>query len=66
MTFARSIADQDGPVVADAFYEYLFRHGPSTFPDTTEAARALHIAIAKLRSRGVSFMRWVPFIHLGS
>lgn len=34
-------------------------------PDITQAARALHLAVAKLRSEGVSFARWVPFIHLG-
>jgi hypothetical protein len=67
---SRSISDDDGPKVADAFYEYLYRNKPSagedTFlPDTREAARALHVAIAKLRSEGVSFKRWVPFIHMG-
>ena len=30
-----------------------------------EAARALHLAVTKLRSENVSFARWVPFIHLG-
>ena len=34
-------------------------------PDTTQAARALHYAVTKLRSENVSFTRWVPFIHLG-
>ncbi|KAF8509622.1 CHAT domain-containing protein [Gautieria morchelliformis] len=65
-----SISDEDGPKVADAFYEYLYRKKPSavagTFqPDTREAAQALHVAIDKLRSEGVSFKRWVPFIHMG-
>ncbi|KAF8512786.1 CHAT domain-containing protein [Gautieria morchelliformis] len=66
-----TIFDEDGPKVADAFYEYLFRDNSSsnaedTFrPDTTQAARALHVAVAKLRAEGVSFKRWVPFIHLG-
>ncbi|KAF8512788.1 CHAT domain-containing protein [Gautieria morchelliformis] len=65
-----TISDEDGPKVADAFYEYLFRDNSSnaedTFPpDTTQAARALHVAVAKLRAEGVSFKRWVPFIHLG-
>jgi ABC-type sulfate transport system substrate-binding protein len=65
-----SISDEDGPKVADAFYKYLYRNKPSaaedTFrPDTREAARALHIAVANLRSEGVSFKRWVPFIHMG-
>ncbi|KAF8522391.1 CHAT domain-containing protein [Gautieria morchelliformis] len=66
-----SICDEDGPKVADAFYKYLYRKKPSTIadmfqPDTREAAQALHVAVDKLRSEGVSFKRWVPFIHMGS
>jgi hypothetical protein len=66
----RSIADPDGPIIADTFYANLFEsNGSITMdgfrPDTTQAARALHIAVAKLRSENVSFVRWVPFIHLG-
>ena len=62
------MCDEDGPKVADTFYENLFPAGADlqgTHPDTTEAARALHVAVAKLRGEGVSFGRWVPFIHLG-
>ncbi|KIM71166.1 hypothetical protein PILCRDRAFT_83064, partial [Piloderma croceum F 1598] len=60
----------DGPKVADSFYETLFKeHGSLTTdgsgPDITQAARALHLAVAKLRSENASFVRWVPFIHLG-
>ena len=66
----RSVSDADGPKIADTFYETLFeRNGSATKgfvrPDTTQAARALHLAVAKLRSEHVSFIRWVPFIHLG-
>ena len=65
----RSISDVDGPQIADTFYENLFKeHGSATDasePDTTGAARALHLAVAKLRSQNASFVRWVPFIHLG-
>ena len=63
--------DEDGPKVADTFYEKLFPAKSSAVdlqrghPDTTEAARALHVSVAKLRAEGVSFGRWVPFIHLG-
>jgi hypothetical protein len=65
----RSIADVDGPKIADTFYENLFKkHGAiitdASGPDTTQAAQALHLAVAKLRSENVSFVRWVPFIHL--
>ena len=65
--------DEDGPKVADTFYENLFPGNDSGVdlqcghPDTTEAARALHVSVAKLRAEGVPFGRWVPFIpsHLG-
>jgi len=65
LIIVRSIADPDGPTVADTFYESLFTGCSATGPDTTQAAQALHRAIAKLRSENVSFVRWVPFIHLG-
>lgn len=62
------MADRDGPTIADAFYEELFRGvdgGPTHLPDVTKSARALDISVKKLRSEGVEFRRWVPFIHLG-
>jgi tRNA threonylcarbamoyladenosine modification (KEOPS) complex Pcc1 subunit len=66
----RSIADADCPEVADTFYEHIFNENLSTgmiasSVDTTQAARALHLAVAKLRSEGASFIRWVPFVYLG-
>ncbi|TFK33698.1 CHAT domain-containing protein [Crucibulum laeve] len=58
-----SIADEDGPSVADAFYEHLLRdkHGRL---DTKKTAKALHIAVKSIRDKNVPFLRWVPFIHL--
>jgi len=67
-SFLRRIYDEDGPVVADAFYEELFRGAdgkPDVRPDITRSTLALHIAVDKLRSSGVPFHRWVPFIHMG-
>ena len=65
----RSICDVDGPEIMDTFYGNLFRAKNLTLTDTSldamQAARALHLAVAKLRAEGVSFVRWVPFIHLG-
>ena len=55
-------------MVADAFYEELFRSPddkPDARPDITRSALALHLAVSKLRSSGVAFHRWVPFIHMG-
>jgi len=66
--FFRRIYDDDGPVVADAFYEELFRSPddkPDARPDIARSALALHLAVSKLRSSGVAFHRWVPFIHMG-
>jgi len=68
-----SIRDSDGPKVADAFYGHLSSlstsatvNTPASALDTTHAAHALHIAVAKLRAEEkCSFRRWVPFIHLG-
>ncbi|KIM40921.1 hypothetical protein M413DRAFT_445696 [Hebeloma cylindrosporum] len=67
-----SMADEDGPKVANRFYSHLFRRSnasvdsntPQT-PDTTEAAQALHVAVNELRAEGCGFARWVTFIHLG-
>ena len=64
------MADEDGPVIADSFYEELFRGSdgkPGVEPDTTKSAQALHVAVQKLRfqKNGASFSRWIPFIHIG-
>ena len=62
------MADKDGPIIADAFYEELFRGPdakPALQPDTTKSAQALHDAVRKLRSQNASFCCWIPFIHIG-
>lgn len=65
-SYVRPIYDEDGPVVSDVFYGYLFSEGKDTLPDPTEAAYALHLAVKKLQAdRKVSFQRWIPFIHMG-
>ena len=60
--------DEDGPTIADGFYEDIFG-GPdgklSLEPDITRSAQSLHVSVKKLRSQKVSFKRWVPFIHMG-
>ncbi|THH12051.1 hypothetical protein EW146_g7828, partial [Bondarzewia mesenterica] len=63
-----SIYDEDGPKIVDSFYEYLFQDdagGQVASPDTTRAARALTLAVAKLRDQNAPFIRWVPFVHFG-
>ncbi|KAJ7265295.1 CHAT domain-containing protein [Mycena rebaudengoi] len=63
--------DDDGPKVADTFYEHLFKdYKPDADspvgPDLRKAAEALHFAVTKLRKeQGMSFKRWVPFVHYG-
>ncbi|KAG9083358.1 hypothetical protein FRC06_004576, partial [Ceratobasidium sp. 370] len=59
-----SISDEHAPTVAGKFYETLLEGG---VPDSREAAKALHKAVASLRETiGVDeFARWVPYIHNG-
>ncbi|KAF9002692.1 hypothetical protein BDQ17DRAFT_1242964, partial [Cyathus striatus] len=58
------IADMDGPIVANTFYEHLFKEDPKK-PNMDLAAEAVHLASAELRRQGVDFEHWVPFIYLG-
>ncbi|KAK0214568.1 CHAT domain-containing protein [Armillaria fumosa] len=61
-----SIRDVDAPLIADEVYSQLFEDGK---PDSGNAAIALHHAVQSLRKRVEhepdSFVRWVPFIHVG-
>ncbi len=61
-----SIRDVDAPLVADVVYFRLFEDRK---PDSGKAAVALHHAVQSLRKRVEkepdSFVRWVPFIHVG-
>ncbi|KAJ7766423.1 CHAT domain-containing protein [Mycena maculata] len=58
-----SMNDQDGPLVAEIFYAYLFRDGRQ--PKVDETAKALQMAVQELRARNVPYERWIPFIHMG-
>ncbi|KAJ7813576.1 CHAT domain-containing protein [Mycena leptocephala] len=63
--------DRDGPKIADTFYEHLFKNcdpnfNPPVLPDLKQAAKALHLAVAKLREEpNMPFRRWIPFVHYG-
>ncbi|KAG9126960.1 hypothetical protein FRC07_001259 [Ceratobasidium sp. 392] len=59
------IRDQDAPLVAERFYEYMLKDG---VPDSRKAARALHYAVGCLREKvGVdAYMHWAPYIHMGN
>jgi len=63
--------DLDGPKIADTFYEHLFKKcdpksNPPVLPDLKQAAKALHLAVEKLRKEpNTPFRCWVPFVHYG-
>ncbi|KAJ7896193.1 CHAT domain-containing protein [Mycena leptocephala] len=67
-----TMQDNDGPKIADTFYKHLFKDcdpnaNPPVLPDLAKAAEALHMAVAELRAEpGISFKRWVPFVHYGT
>ncbi|KAG9031801.1 hypothetical protein FRB95_002293 [Tulasnella sp. JGI-2019a] len=56
--------DQDGPVVSEYFYKYMFRNGLDVV-DCRDAAKAMVMGIRELRRRKVPLARWVNFIHYG-
>ncbi|KAJ6597491.1 CHAT domain-containing protein [Mycena vulgaris] len=58
-----SMDDADGPLVAEIFYSHLFGNGSQ--PQASDAAEALQLAVKQLKTRNVSYERWIPFIHLG-
>ena len=58
-----AMVDEDGPVVAGAFYSSLFGHGESR--KAPSAAHALHRAVNVLRRRNVPPSRWACFVHFG-
>ncbi|KAJ7272341.1 CHAT domain-containing protein, partial [Mycena rebaudengoi] len=58
-----SMMDEDGPAVAETVYSHLLGSGKR--PRASEAAKALQLAVRKMRDAGVPHERWVPFIHLG-
>jgi hypothetical protein len=61
----RSMGDIDGPVVAQCFYEELFREGNEQLhPD--DIPFALDAAVHKLWTSGLHpSSRWAPYVHYG-
>jgi CHAT domain-containing protein len=59
-----SINDADAPLIAATVYTHLLEGG---VPNSTKAAKALHIAVQSLRDKigEKNFVAWVPFIHMG-
>ncbi|KAJ7466495.1 CHAT domain-containing protein [Mycena latifolia] len=58
-----SMRDSDGPLVTEVVYGHLFRGGRR--PEAGEAAKALQLAVRKMRNAGIAHERWMPFIHMG-
>ncbi|KAG8977998.1 hypothetical protein FRB93_011414, partial [Tulasnella sp. JGI-2019a] len=59
-----AMADEDGPVMAEHFYKYMFRNGPEGV-DCRDAAKAMVMGIRELRKRKVPLARWINFVHYG-
>jgi tetratricopeptide (TPR) repeat protein/CHAT domain-containing protein len=59
-----AMVDDDGPVIAHAFYTHMFRNGAGTV-NLRDAAEALNVATRKLRQKKVSPSQWINFIHIG-
>ncbi|KAF8604308.1 hypothetical protein BDV93DRAFT_606014 [Ceratobasidium sp. AG-I] len=59
-----SIRDEDAPLVAQEVYARLLEGGK---PDSRRAAKALHMAVGRLREEvgEKAFTSWVPYVHLG-
>lgn len=58
-----AIQDADGPEVAGSMYAQMFAGGEGS--GVAESAKALRVAVEKLRKKGVSSIRWAPFVHIG-
>ncbi|KAF8268862.1 CHAT domain-containing protein [Lactarius quietus] len=64
-----AMADTDGTDLAKHFYKAIFseKAGQNGVPHHERSARALHVAVKKLRrNRGISLERWVNFVHYGA
>jgi CHAT domain-containing protein len=57
------IDDRDGPLIAEAFYTHLFANGRK--PQASDAAKALQIAVRKMRDEGLPCTRWASLVHVG-
>jgi hypothetical protein len=60
--FRRLMYDEDGPRLAQRFYEALFKKETL---DLDDIAYALDEAIQDLRIQGVPAQRWALFMHMG-
>ena len=64
-----AMADTDGADLSKHFYKAIFmdKANQNDVPYHERSARALHIAVKKLRKkRGITLERWVNFVHFGA
>ena len=64
-----AMADKDGAGLSKHFYNAIFsdKGDQNEMPYYERSARALHIAVKKLRRmRGITLERWVNFVHYGA
>jgi hypothetical protein len=59
----RTMGDEDGPSMAQSFYEALLENELIQLEDIPYA---LDVAVQKLRAAGVPANRWATYIHLGA
>lgn len=59
-----AMVDDDGPTIAEIFYQHMFRNPNSV--TLRDAAEALNLATRYLRKKGVPLERWVNFVHIGA
>jgi len=58
-----SMSDDVGPIVAEKVYTKICEK--QNKPNIILAAEGLHLAICELRKQGVSFEKWMSFVHFG-
>jgi len=58
-------ADKAGPIISKAFYKHMFRN-PGSKADFRDSAKALSLAIQKLRKEGAPLADWIAFVHIGA
>ncbi|KAF9463793.1 CHAT domain-containing protein [Collybia nuda] len=55
--------DDNGPVIADAFYKHMF-HNAGTV-NVKDAAEALNVATREMRKKNVPIDQWINYVHVG-
>jgi hypothetical protein len=62
----RGLADDDGPLLAEAFYQSWLTNGRDGLVSLQDIPYALDDACAVLRAAGINPTRWGAFVHVGA